>query len=306
MTRDALSREMKGTELRTEEKITWCPGCPDHIILESSRRALLSLIKQGYKRESFTMVAGIGCHGKIFDYLNLSGVYGLHGRALPTATGVKIGNPNLNVIVFAGDGDTYTEGMEHFIHSCRFNPDMTLIVNDNQSFSLTTGQATATSQLGFKTKAEPLGEFNKPINPILLSLSAGATFVARCNANDIKHTQETIEKAIKHKGFSYIEIIQDCLVFNPEVNARDNQMYKLKDKERSLKEAFELAQEYDYTKREGKIPLGIFYKTHRKTLDEEWPQLVYLKKKGIGWRAISRDKIDKFAMSGVASEGVKR
>src|SRR3989304_5486877 len=205
--KDAMRKEMKGAELRTEEKITWCPGCPDHMILESSRRALLSLMDQGYKRENFAMVAGIGCHGKIFDYLNISGVYGLHGRALPTAIGVKIGNPNLNVIVFAGDGDTYSEGMEHFIHTCRFNPDMTLIVNDNQSFSLTTGQATPTSQLGFKTKAEPLGEFNKPFNPILLALSAGATFIARCNARDLDHTQEIIEEAIKHKGFSFIEII---------------------------------------------------------------------------------------------------
>jgi len=281
-------RDKKGVDLRTEKKITWCPGCPDHVILESSRRAILSLMKQGYKREDFAMVCGVGCHGKIFDYLNISGVYGLHGRAIPTAIGVKIGNPNLNMLVFAGDGDTYSEGMAHFIHACRFNPDLTLIVNDNQAFSLTTGQATPTSQLGYKTKAEPLGEFNQPINPIHLALSSGASFVARCNARDIEHTQKIIEEAVKHKGFSFVEIIQDCIVFNLEVNDRDSRMYKLSDKDRSLKKALFLSQEFDYNFGKGKIPLGIFYKHHRNSLHEEWPMLIKLRKLKIGWKGLKR------------------
>ncbi len=286
---NSMKKEREGWELITTEKITWCPSCPDHIILESTRRAILSLMKQGYSREDFAMVAGIGCHGKIFDYLNLSGIYGLHGRALPIATGMKMGNPNLNVVVFAGDGDTYSEGMEHFIHSCRFNPNLTLLVNDNQSFSLTTGQATPTSQQGFKTKAEPLGEFNKPLNPILLALSAGATFVARCNSRDIEHTQKIIEQAIKHEGFSYVEIIQDCLVFNLETSKRDDLIYKAPEKNRTLKEAMDLAMEFDYNlKNNNKIPIGIFYQTRRKTLDEEWPQLVKLKNKKIGWKELKK------------------
>lgn len=280
--------EAKGVDFRTEKDITWCPGCPDHIILESSRRALVSLTKQGFRKEDFVMVTGIGCHGKIFDYLNISGIYGLHGRAIPTATGIRLGNPNLNVLVFAGDGDTYSEGMEHFIHACRFNPDMTLIVHDNQSFSLTTGQATPTSQLGFKTKAEPLGDFNKPLNPVHLALSAGATFVARCNANDIEHTQKTIEQAVKHKGFAFVEILQDCEVFNLEVNAKDKRMYKLPSKRRSLKRALKLAREFDYNLGKSKIPLGIFFQEHRKTLDEEWPLLNELKKKKISWKNFKR------------------
>ena len=280
--------EMPGQPLRTKEKITWCPSCPDHMILESTKRALHSLIGQGYNHENFAMVCDIGCHGKIFDYLNISGIYGLHGRSIPTAEGVIIGNPNLSVIAFAGDGATYSEGVGHFIHACRFNPNITLIVNDNQAFSLTTGQATPTSQLGFQTKSEPFGEFNQPLNPLHLALSAGATFVARCNAHDLDHTQKVIEEAIKHQGFAFIEIIQDCLIFNVEKNARDDQMYKLPEKERSLKESLELSQEYDYSKREGRIPLGVFYKTHRKTFDEEWPQLIELKKKKIGWKGAKR------------------
>ena len=280
--------EMPGAELRTKKKITWCPGCPDHIILESSRRAILSLIKQGYKRKNFVMVAGVGCHGKIFDYLNISGIYGLHGRPIPAAIGVKLGNPNLDVMVFAGDGDTYSEGIAHFIHACRFNPDITLIVNDNQAFSLTTGQATPTSQLGYKTKSEPLGVFNQPINPIHLALSAGASFVARCNANDIEHTQKTIEQAVKHKGFSFVEIIQNCIVFNLDVNEREKKMYKLSDKNRTLKKALILAQEFDYNLGDKKIPIGIFYKHQRNTLDEQWPQLIKLKKLGVGWKGLKK------------------
>lgn len=285
---ETFGAEMSGVELRTNAKITWCPGCPDHMILEASRRALISLTKKRIKHEDLVMVAGIGCHGKIFDYLNLSGFNALHGRAIPTAIGVKLGNPNLNVIVFAGDGDTYSEGMEHFIHACRFNPDMTLIVNDNQSFSLTTGQATPTSQCGFKTKSEPLGEFNKPLNPLAIAMTAGATFVARCNARDIEHTQKIIEEAINHRGFAFIEIIQDCIVFNLDMNNRDERMYKLYEKNRSFKEALDLAYEYDYTSKVGKIPLGIFYKTHRSTLDDEWPQLKMLKEKGVGWKNFKR------------------
>lgn len=287
-TKDAMEKEMPGAELRTDQAITWCPGCPDHMILEASRRAIKSLMEKGYKREKFAMVSGIGCHGKIFDYLNISGVYGLHGRAIPTGTGITLGNPSLNVLVFAGDGDTYNEGMQHFVQACRYNPNLTLIVHDNQSFSLTTGQATATSQHGFKTKAEPLGDFNKPINPILLALSAGATFVARCSARDIDQLQEVMEEAIKHKGFSFVEVIQDCLVFNLDANEQDQYFYKIKKKKRDFREAMHLAQVYDYNLGTGKIPLGIFYQTHRRTLDEEWPQLAKLKKKGIGWKSLKR------------------
>lgn len=284
--------EMKGQPLRTKKSITWCPSCPDHMILESAKRAIDNLISQGYKHQNFAMAAGVGCHGKIFDYLNISGVYGLHGRAIPLAEGMRLGNPNLHVIVFAGDGDTYSEGMAHFIHACRFNPDMALIVHDNQAFSLTTGQATPTSQLGYKSKAEPFGEFNKPFNPIHLALSAGASFVARCNARDLDHTQEIIEKAVKHVGFAFVEVIQDCMVFNLEINARDEQMYKLPDKQRTMKEALELSQEYDYSQREGKIPLGIFYQEHRNAFDEEYPELIKLKEKGVGWKGLKRKGVN--------------
>lgn len=276
--------------LRTSAAITWCPGCPNHMILESAKKAFSSLISSGIKKEEIAIVTGIGCHGKIFDYLNLSGTYALHGRPIPFAEGMKIGNPNLNIIVFAGDGDTYSEGMEHFIHACRFNSDLTLIVHDNQSFSLTTGQATSTSQLGFKTKVDIKGNPYFPLNPVLIALSSGASFVARCNARDINHTAGIIQKAVKHKGFSFIEIIQDCIIFNPEMNNRDKRMYKMDEKNRTFDEALKLAREYDYNSRTSRIPLGIFYKEQKPSLIDKWPLLQELKKQKISWKNLKKWK----------------
>ncbi len=270
-------------KLGTTNENTWCPGCPNFMILESVKQTLANLINKGYKQEEFAMTTDIGCHAKIFDYLNISGIYCLHGRALPTALGITLGNPNLQVLSFIGDGALYCEGIGHFMHAGRYNSNMTLIVHDNQSFSLTTGQATATSQQGFKTKAEPLGELNKPINPIKIALASNISFIARCNAKDIKHTAEIIEKAIKHQGFSYIEIIQDCLIFNLDINNKDSLMYKIPDN-KDKKKAEQLADEWDYNSKKGKIPLGIIYQELRPSLDQEWPQLLDLKKKKIGWK----------------------
>ncbi len=270
-------------KIGTKNEITWCPGCPNFMTLESVKRALAKVIDEGIKYENLAMVAGIGCHQKIFDYLNISGIYGLHGRVLPTALGIKLGNPNLTVIGFAGDGDTYAEGMEHFIHAGRYNANMTLVVSDNQDFSLTTGQPTPTTQQGYKSKASPLGEFNKPLNPLKLALASGASFIARVNARDIVHTAEILEKAIKHKGFSFIEVVQDCLIFNTELNNKDSMMYKIEDNKDKNK-AEKLAEEWDYNGRKGKIPLGVIFKEEKPILEEEWPQLNELLKKKIGWK----------------------
>ncbi|MFH1151800.1 MAG: thiamine pyrophosphate-dependent enzyme, partial [Nanoarchaeota archaeon] len=219
----------------------------------------------------------------IFDYLNISGIYGLHGRALPTALGITLGNPNLNVLAFMGDGAVYSEGIAHFIHAGRFNPNLTLIVHDNQSFSLTTGQPTPTTQQGYKSHANPFGEFNKPFNPIKLALASGTSFIARCNAKNLKHTAEILKKAIKHRGFSFVEIIQDCLIFNLEINNKDKLMYKVKDN-KNKKTAEKLADEWDYNSKKGRIPLGVLYQEKKPTLTDKWPQLKELEKKGVGWR----------------------
>ncbi len=259
--------------LSTKETITWCPGCPNFMILESVKKTIEKITNsKKYNKSDFMMTTDIGCNSKIFDYLNLSGIYCLPGRAIPTAIGIKISNPNAKVLTFSGDGGAYSEGMSHFVHAFRYNADMTLILHDNQSFSLTTGQPTPTTQKGYVSKAKPQGEENNPLNPLLLAIGSGATFIARCNAKDIKHTQEVLEKAIKHKGFSFVEVIQDCLIFNTDANNKEKRMYKIKEN-KNLDKAITLAREYDYNSKNGKIPLGIIYQTQAPDLTDKWKQL---------------------------------
>ena len=246
-------------KLSTSHEITWCPGCNGFMILESMKRVLAELIGEGTKQEDIAIVTGIGCHAKIFDYLNVSGFYSLHGRSIPIGMGMKLGNPNLNVIALTGDGDTYSEGMEHFIHAGRFNCDMTLIVQDNQTFALTTGQPTPTTQEGYKSKIEPQGEHNIPLNPIKLALASGATFIARAYSLDIENTARIFKEAIKHKGFSFVEVVQPCLQFNTEIKEVGKLTYKTEDNGDNMDKAMQLASEWNYNSKTGKIPIGIIY-----------------------------------------------
>jgi len=254
-------------EITTKEEISWCPGCTNFFIKKSVEDALKNLIAEGYKQEEFVMVTDIGCAGKMYDYLNISGINALHGRTLPTMIGIKIGNPHLKVIGFAGDGGTYDEGMDHFIHSCRYNNDMNLIVHNNQVFALTVGQATAVSQIGFKEKTHPFGVKERPINPIVLALESGATFVARANSLDIQGTKEIIQDGIKHRGFSFIEIMQPCITFfdNREILKKNSYKISTMNKEDAIKEA----KKWNYEDN-GKIPIGIFYKENRETFEDNY------------------------------------
>ena len=273
-------------ELKSNQEMTWCPGCPNHMILEGLKQAITNLVvNEKYKLKEFVMTTDVGCSSKIFDYININGYYGLHGRAIPLALGIKLGNPNLNVLSIMGDGGVYSEGISHFIHAARYNTNMTIIVHDNQSFSLTTGQCTPTSQQGFISKAEPYGQQNKPLNPIKLALVSGMTFIARTNAKDIAHMSEILAKAIKHKGTSFVEIIQDCLIFNKDINNKDSMMYKIEDN--VDKDAAELlAEQWNYNGKTGKIPLGVLYKINEPMLEDKWPQLKKLIKKKKSWKKL--------------------
>ena len=285
-----ISKTETSKKLDTNYKITWCPGCPDFKILEAAKITITSLMNQGYKHENFAMACGIGCHGKIFDYLNISGFYGFHGRTIPTAIGLKLGNPNLNVIAFAGDGDTYSEGMEHFVSAGKHNANVALFVHDNQSFSLTTGQPTPTSEKGFKNKIDVTGvKQTNPLNPLMLAFSSGISFIARANARDPQHTAQIMEQAIKHKGFAFVEIIQDCIVFNIPINNRDKNMYYLNKIPTTKEESLKLMQEYDYNIGNGKIPLGVFWKEEKITLESQFSQLQkIIKNKVVGWKGLKR------------------
>ena len=214
--------------LNTNTKPTWCPGCWNFQILAGVKNFLSKKIKNDGDKKNYAIVTGIGCHAKIFDYINLNGINSLHGRALPTALGVKVASPNLNVIAFSGDGDAYAEGMEHLIHAARYNSDIKYLVHNNQVFALTVRATNPVTEVGFKDKTNPRGVRVPPINPIKLMLSAGATFVARVYA-DAKQIEEVLEEAFKHKGFAFIEVIQPCLIFHPNTNYK-KYTYMLKEK----------------------------------------------------------------------------
>jgi len=253
--------------LSTTEKITWCPGCPNSQILVAFRQAVEELIvNEKLKIENLVIGAGIGCHGKISDYLAMNSFTSLHGRSIPAMTGIKCANPSLTVIGFNGDGDAYSEGLEHLIHSAKRNSDIKVFIHDNQLFALTTGQASARSPKGFKGKSTPYGSIEEPFDPLLLMLSVGATFVARTYAGDIQGTKRVMQKAIEHKGFSFVDIIQPCITFFDTRDYFKDRVYWIEEKGEmnDIKKAIDLV-----TGSNDKVPLGIFYDISKPTFEEE-------------------------------------
>lgn len=282
------SKKSTGNNLNTGILPTWCPGCFNFQILAGIKKGIEKEIKAGKKKDDFALVTGIGCHGKIFDYINLNGINTLHGRVLPTCLGMKVGNPNLNVIGFSGDGDAYAEGMEHLIHAARFNADIKYFIHNNQVFALTVGQPTPTTEIGFKDKTNPLGVKFPPINPIKLMLAAGATFVARVYANS-EQVNYIFHEAMKHKGFAFVEILQPCIIFHNDKGYAEKtySLDKVKHDRTNFEMAMKRAEEFDYNTI-NKIPLGIFYQTKKPILEEQYPQLAELKKQKKSWKDIKR------------------
>jgi 2-oxoglutarate ferredoxin oxidoreductase subunit beta len=273
--------------LNTSTVPTWCPGCFNFQILAGVKNFLAKEIQKGKKKENFAIVSEIGCNGKIFDYINLNGLNTLHGRTVPTALGIKLGNPNLEVYGFSGDGGAYSEGISHLIHAARENIDITYIVHNNQVFALTIGQPTSVTEEGFTDKTTPEGVSIKPLNPIKLMLSVNASFVARVFA-DPKQIEWVLNEAKKHKGFKFIEVIQPCIVFHPDKGYKEKTYFLNKKHDFSnLKKAMEKAEEFDYNVAK-KIPLGIFYKKERPTFVEKHWQLKNLIKRNKSWKNINR------------------
>lgn len=249
---------------------TWCPGCGNWGIGVAVKQALVQL---NYDPSQMAVVFGIGCSGNMNDFLNAYAIHSLHGRALPTAIGLKIANHKLPVIAVVGDGDCYGEGGNHFLHACRGNHDITVIVHDNGVYGLTTGQAAPTANKGFKSKSTPLGIIEVPINPISLAITSGATFVAQSFAGDANFTIEMIKKGIAHKGFSLVNILQPCVTFNKtntykyylEHTYKLTENYKSNNFENAVLKSLEINKE--------KFPLGVIYQTERPTFTEELIQL---------------------------------
>ena len=189
----------------------WCPACGDFGVLNSLQRACAEL---GIRPHEILTVSGIGCSSNLPGYFNAYGMHTLHGRSLAVATGAKMANHDLNVIVTAGDGDGFGIGGNHFAHTARRNVNLTYIVMDNQIYGLTTGQVSPTSRLGMVTKSTPSGSIEPPINPLTAAIMNGATFVARTYSSDIRHSTDIIKQAILHKGFAFVDALSPCVTFN--------------------------------------------------------------------------------------------
>ena len=189
----------------------WCPGCGDFGVLNALQRAVSEL---GLLPRQILTVSGIGCSSNLPGYFTSYGMHTLHGRSLPVATGAKLANHELTVIVTGGDGDGYGIGGNHLAHTARRNIDLTYIVMNNQIYGLTTGQISPTSSLGMNTKSTPFGSLEAPVNPITSSIMNGASFVARGYSGDIRHLTDLMKQAIQHKGFSLLDVFSPCVTFN--------------------------------------------------------------------------------------------
>ena len=238
-------------------EITWCAGCGDFAILRALKLALADLGIEPYQA---LVVSGIGCGSKLPDYMNVNAYLTNHGRPVPVATAAKLANPDLHVIVTSGDGDSYGIGGNHFVQSCRRNPNITQIVENNQIYGLTKGQYSPTSEKGFVTTTSPDGSIELAFNPMAVALAAGATFIARAFAGEPKHMAGLISQGIQHRGYALIDVLQPCVTFN-RVNTYDwyrQRVYHLEDEgydPSDRKAAWEKAHEW-----EERIPLGVLYR----------------------------------------------
>lgn len=248
-------------------KPRWCPGCGDFSVYEALKNAFIEL---GLRPEEIVIVCGIGCATFIWSYINTNALKGIHGRVLPAATGVKLANPGLKVIGVSGDGDAYSIGGNHLVHTARRNVEITYIVVDNGVFGNTRGQPSPTTPIYSVVKNYPFRWPEKPVNPLLLALVSGATFVAQGFVGDVKKLKEYFKEAIIHRGFSFINILSVCPTFNPTRTVRE------------LKEKIVYVEEFGAPldnvrdavdlvlsiQGEGKNPVGVIYKKLEPTYNE--------------------------------------
>ncbi|OGH10486.1 MAG: hypothetical protein A2857_00770 [Candidatus Levybacteria bacterium RIFCSPHIGHO2_01_FULL_36_15] len=248
----------------------WCPGCGNFTIWAAFKNAC---VKKGWDNTNSVLVAGIGCHGHIINFTKITSFEGLHGRAIPVATGIKIANHRLNVFVFTGDGDCLSEGGNHFVHSARRNHDLTIILHDNAIYGLTTGQTTPTSPHRFKSKSTPQGNPDWPISPLTLAIASGATFVARVYAGNIPQMTDIMIRANEHKGLSIVDILQPCVTFNKEYTHAyfQENTYYLDEKHDATNKAEAFKKSLEWGPKQ--IALGVFYQEDKPCYESQIPQL---------------------------------
>ena len=262
-------------DYKTDVWVDWCPGCGNYGILTALQNALKELQVKPWEA---VIVSGIGCSGKTPHFVFANGVHTLHGRAIPFATGIKLANPELTVIVHGGDGDLLGIGAGHYVALGRRNLDITVVIHDNQVYGLTKGQASPTLPAGVKTKALPKPNLQDAVNPLTLALASGYTFVARAYALDIQHLTKILVEAVRHKGAAVVDVLQPCPTYNDVYTPQwyRQRIYKLEEegydpvvrdpseREEKLEAAMEKALEWG-----DRIPIGILYKDETKTTLEE-------------------------------------
>jgi 2-oxoglutarate ferredoxin oxidoreductase subunit beta len=198
-------------DFESDQDVRWCPGCGDYAILSAIQKVMPDL---GIPREEIVFISGIGCSSRFPYYMNTYGFHTIHGRAPAIATGLRLARPELKVFVVTGDGDGLSIGGNHLLHVLRRNVDVTILLFNNKVYGLTKGQYSPTTEFGKVTKSTPMGAADRPVNPCLFALAAGATFVARTVDRNVPHMEETVKRAAKHKGAGFVEILQNCNVYN--------------------------------------------------------------------------------------------
>ena len=209
----AVSAALVAKDFKSGYKPIWCPGCGDYSVLASITKALATL---GLRPENVAVVSGIGCSSRIPAYTTCYGFHGVHGRSLAAATGLKVARPDLTVLVASGDGDGYSIGGNHFLHACRRNVDLTYIVMDNHVYGMTKGQASPTTEPDWDSKLAPGGSGVREFHPLVIALASGANFVARAFSGDPNGTAALLAEAVRHPGFSFVEVLSPCVTFRPD------------------------------------------------------------------------------------------
>jgi 2-oxoglutarate ferredoxin oxidoreductase subunit beta len=256
-------------ELITQAQNTWCPGCGNFAIQHVLKDTVAALEHEGVPPEDIVLVTGIGCHGKIADYLNVNSFYALHGRAIPVATGIKLANPDLRVICCMGDGDAYAEGLGHLIFAAKRNIDITAIVHDNRVYGLTTGQYTPTSPLDFHGRSTPAGTREAPFNPLELMLASGASYIARGYTRRLPLLRRLFSGAVLHKGFAVVDVLQICASFYNLTEYYNERVYELEGHDPAdFDAACRKMREWDYSA-DAPVALGTFYAKERPRFDAE-------------------------------------
>jgi 2-oxoglutarate ferredoxin oxidoreductase subunit beta len=266
MSNNSSAEPLTKKQLRADHP-TWCPGCGDFAVLASFFNVVQKL---GIPHEKIVCVAGIGCSSRFPYFVNTHGIHFLHGRAVPLATGISLSRPDLHVFVFGGDGDGFSIGGNHLQHAGRKNVNLSYVIMDNEVYGLTKNQTSPTTPEGRRSKTDPWGAVDRPVNPMSTLVSSGASFVARTHATQVKHMNEMFERAILHPGFAVVETLSECSMFFPgsfdSSIPRKGGSFEVIDEEEHDKESLSEAMGLTVDLDPGKF--GVYYETIRRTKNE--------------------------------------